>query len=187
MKAFRISILVLVFMLFSFALVVEAAAPSVFTATAEFYANPTGCTFTSSDITVVQSTTRGGGRPVTTTTVELTYVVKSVCDEPGDNLYYHDFHTEGAVVIPNADFSISHNLSSASLNTVVAAYDEESGSTNNLSIHVDWSALSNGGNVSLRPVSASLDVPAAENPFLVGFGVITNPINNAVSAELSKS
>jgi hypothetical protein len=187
MKAFRISILVLIFILFSFSLVVDAAAPSVFTATAEFYANPTGCIFTSSDITVVQTTTKGGGRPVSTTTVELTYVVKSVCDEPGDNLYYHDFHTEGPYVIDSSAFSISNNLSSASLNAVIPAYDEESGSTNNLSVHVEWDALSNGGNVSVRAATASLNVPQAENPFLYGFNTRTNPIDAAVSAELSKS
>jgi hypothetical protein len=44
------------------------------------------------------------------------------------------------VPIPDSDFQIADDLSSASLNTTVAVQDDVSGATFNLAMHLDWTA-----------------------------------------------
>ena len=66
------------------------------------------------------------------------------------------------VPIPDSDFQIADDLSSASLNTTVAVQDDISGATFNLAMHVDWTATG-------PPTHIHEADPATPNPDHVTF------------------
>ena len=66
------------------------------------------------------------------------------------------------VPIPDSDFQIAKDLSSASLNTTVEVEDQVSGTTVNLAMHLDWTATG-------PPTHEHAASPATPNPERVTF------------------
>lgn len=161
---------------------VQAGPDKGYRAFAEFRANPSGCRETYALVTVTQMETHNPPGPrVPEITVELIYHVRSTCADPGDFLFYYEFHTMGPVTIPASDFSIHSGLNRATLNTTLPVYDEEAGIAFDLDVEVLWTATGKAG-PQARLADAVLEVSA---PFPLQYAD-SNPVSGPLAAELRK-
>ncbi len=150
---------------------------------AEFLVNPTGCHETKAKVEVIEQTVHTPpGRPQSQATVELTYTVKSTCEDVGDLLWYYDYRTDGAVTIDAHDFDINRGLRKATLKTTVPVFEEEASIDFYFGVEVVWTAVNNRGSHS---VEATFEFVSPELSAIPEEAIV-NPIPSAVSADLSR-